>query len=173
MLLDPVRIPLDPDTILNSLPTPALIAAAEPEVVTESSVRNISLLPFLSLKLIDDDYNDKSIDYLKEKREDFINLLEKFNSDAKDHIKRNLEISLRKRKSKKVALLLCFPFLGFQWFYFNDYLIGVISFLCCWTIIAPIINLIHLFQLLFMSQDKFDVKYNPEYSFYSQFNLTK
>ena len=121
--------------------------------------------------LIDDDFKDKSIDYLKEKREDFINLLEKFNSDAKAYIKRNLEISLRKRKSKKVALLLCFPFLGFQWFYFNDYLIGVISVLCCWTIIAPILNMIQLFMILFMKQDKFDMKFNPEYSFYSQFDF--
>ena len=123
--------------------------------------------------LIDDDFKDKNIDYLNEKRENFVNLLEKFNSDAKAHIKRNLEITTRKKKSKKVALLLCFPFLGFQWFYFNDYLIGVISFLCCWTIIAPIINLIHFFSILFMSQNKFDMKYNAEYSFYSQFNFTE
>lgn len=123
--------------------------------------------------LIDDDFKDKSIDYLKEKREEFKNLLENFNSDAKAHIKRNLEISLRKRKSKKVALLLCFPLLGFQWFYFKDYLIGVISFLCCWTIIAPILNVIHFFQILFMGQNKFDMKYNAEFSFYSQFNFTE
>ena len=123
--------------------------------------------------LIDDDFKDKSIDYLKEKRGDFINLLEKFNSEAKAHIKRNLEISLRKRKSKKVAVLLCFPFLGFQWAYLNDYLIAVISFLFCWTIITPILNLIHLFMILFMSQEKFDIKYNPEYSFYSRFNFTE
>ena len=123
--------------------------------------------------LIDDDFKDKSIDYLNDKRADFVNLLEKFNSDAKAHIKRNLEITTRKKKSKKVALLLCFPLLGFQWFYFKDYLIGIISILCCWTFITPIINLIHFFQLLFMSQNKFDTKYNAEYSFYSQFNFTE
>ena len=123
--------------------------------------------------LIDDDFKDKSIDYLNEKREDFVNLLEKFNSDAKAHIKRNLEISLSKRKSKKVALLLCYPFLGFQWFYLKEYLNAVISLLMFWSIIVPIINIIHFFKLLFMSQEKFDMKYNAEYSFYSQFNLTE
>ena len=123
--------------------------------------------------LIDDDFKDKSIDYLNDKRADFVNLLEKFNSDAKAHIKRNLEITTRKKKSKKIALLLCFPFLGFQWFYFKDYLVGIISLLCCWTIIAPIINFVHFFSILFMSQNKFDTKYNAEYSFYSQFNFTE
>tara|TARA_B100000767_G_scaffold270533_1_gene294432 strand:- start:127 stop:1119 length:993 start_codon:yes stop_codon:yes gene_type:complete len=123
--------------------------------------------------LIDDDFKDKSIDYLKEKREDFVNLLEKFNADTKAYIKRSYENALRKRKSKKVAALLCFPFLGFQWVYLKDYLIAVISFLCCWTIIVPVLNIIHLFMILFMSQDKFDKKYNPEFYFYSQFNITE
>jgi len=121
---------------------------------------------------IDDDFKDKSIDYLKQKREDFVNLLEKFNTDTKAYIKRNYEIALRKRKSKKVAALLCFPFLGFQWVYLKDYLVAVISFLCFWTIIVPVLNFIHLFMILFMSQDKFDKKYNPEFYFYSQFNIT-
>lgn len=120
--------------------------------------------------LIDDDYKDKIIDYLNDKRRDFVNSLEKFNSDAKAHIKINLENATRKKKSKKIASLLCFPLLGFQWFYFNDYLIGIISFLCCWTIVAPIINLIHFFNILLMDQNKFDMKYNAEYFFYSQFN---
>lgn len=123
--------------------------------------------------LIDDDFKDKSIDYLKEKRENFVNLLEKFNADTKAYIKRSYENALRKRKSKKVAALLCFPFLGFQWVYLKDYLIAVISFLCCWTIIVPVLNIIHLFMILFMSQDKFDKKYNPEFYFYSQFNITE
>ena len=123
--------------------------------------------------LIDDDFKDKSIDYLKEKRENFVNLLEKFNADTKAYIKRSFENALRKRKSKKVAALLCFPFLGFQWVYLKDYLIAVISFLCCWTIIVPVLNIIHLFMILFMSQDKFDKKYNPEFYFYSQFNITE
>ena len=53
MLLVPDLTPLDPDTKLNSLPTPALIALADPDVVTESSVRcRIWLLAFkLSFKL--------------------------------------------------------------------------------------------------------------------------
>ena len=123
--------------------------------------------------LIDDDYKDKIIDYLNEKRRDFVDSLEKFNSDAKALIRINLEKATRKKKSKKVASLLCFPLLGFQWFYFNDYLIGVISLLCCWTIVAPIINLIHFFNILLMNQNKFDMKYNAEYFFYSQFNFTE
>ena len=45
MLLEPFLIPLEPDTMLNSLPTPALMALAEPEVVTESSVRKSACCP--------------------------------------------------------------------------------------------------------------------------------
>ena len=122
--------------------------------------------------LIDDDFKDKSIDYLKEKRRDFINLLEKFNIDSKAHISRNLEIALRKKKSKKIAALLAIPCLGFQWAYLKSPLIAVLSVLLCWTIIVPLINLIFLLKILFMSQDKFDMEFNPEFSFYSKFNIT-
>lgn len=119
--------------------------------------------------LIDDDFKDKSIDYLKEKRQAFIDLLEKFNLDSKAHINKNFEIALRKKESKKNAALLAIPCLGFQWAYLKDPLMTVLSILLCWTIIVPIINLISLLKILFMSQDKFDMEFNPVFSYYNQF----
>ena len=119
--------------------------------------------------LIDDDFKDKSIDYLKEKRQAFTDLLEKFNLDSKAHINKNFEIALRKKKSKKIAALLAIPCLGFQWAYLKDPLMTILSILLCWTIIVPIINLISLLKILFMSQDKFDMEFNPVFSYYNQF----
>ena len=119
--------------------------------------------------LIDDDFKDKSIDYLKEKRQAFTDLLEKFNFDSKAHIDSSFEIALRKKKSKKIAALLAIPCLGFQWAYLKSPLFTVLSILLSWTIIVPIINLISLLKILFMSQDKFDMEFNPVFSYYSQF----
>jgi|TARA_B110000116_G_C16602536_1_gene475657 TM2 domain-containing membrane protein YozV len=119
--------------------------------------------------LVSDDFKDKSLDFLKEKRQEFINLLEKFNTDSKAHIKKNLELELRKKKSKKIAALLAIPCLGFQWAYLKSPGIAVLSVLLCWTIIVPVINFIFLLKVLFMSQDKFDMEFNPVFSYYNQF----
>jgi TM2 domain-containing membrane protein YozV len=119
--------------------------------------------------LVSDDFKDKSLDFLKEKRQEFINLLEKFNTDSKAHIKKNLELELRKKKSKKIAALLAIPCLGFQWAYLKSPGITVLSVLLCWTIIVPVINFIFLLKVLFMSQDKFDMEFNPVFSYYNQF----
>ena len=124
-------------------------------------------------KHISEKFNDKLVDFLKDKRSEFVKNLEGFNSSCKSFVKSNLELANKTKKTKKMAVILCFPFLGFQWFYFKDYFVGLISLLLCWLIIPPIINFLHLFHLLLMSQDKFDAKYNPEYSFYSQFNFSE
>ena len=39
--------------------------------------------------LIEDNYNDKSIDFLKEKRSEFVDLMDKFNNETKTFIYRN------------------------------------------------------------------------------------
>ncbi|MEN8887041.1 MAG: hypothetical protein ABF246_11685, partial [Winogradskyella sp.] len=51
--------------------------------------------------LIDDDYKDKSIDYLEDKRREFINLMDEFNKDTKLFINRNLELADKKRNQKR------------------------------------------------------------------------
>ena len=123
--------------------------------------------------LIDDDFKDKSINYLKEKRQGFLNLLEKFNIDSKAHIKKNIEIAIRKKKSKKTAIILSCPFLivgclGFHKFYLNQIGYGVL-YIFLSTSLAPFLSLINFIQFLAMSEDKFNDKYNPVFSYYNQF----
>lgn len=122
--------------------------------------------------LVDDDFKEKSVDYLEERRNELVRLLNKFNSDIKNHVHKNLEIAKSKKKSKSTAVLLAIPLLGFQWAYLKSPSYTVLSILLCWTIIVPIINLLSLLYILFMDQNKFDIEFNPEYVFYSQFNMS-
>lgn len=121
--------------------------------------------------LVDDDYKEKSVDYLEERRNEFVSLMAKFNNDIKYHIEQNLEIAKSKRKSKNTAVLLAIPLLGLQWAYLKSPGYTVLSILLCWTIIVPVINLISLLKLLLMKEDKFDQVFNPEYVYFSQFNI--
>ncbi|WP_088324418.1 hypothetical protein [Polaribacter tangerinus] len=121
--------------------------------------------------LVDDDFKEKSVDYLEERRNEFVRLLNVFNKDIKNYITQNLEITRKKKKSKKTAILLAIPLLGLQWAYLKPIKYTVLSILLCWTVIIPIINLISLFKLLLMNESKFDIKFNPEYFYYSQFNI--
>ena len=121
--------------------------------------------------LVDDDYKEKSVDYLEERRNEFVSLMAKFNNDIKYHIEQDLEIAKSKRKSKNTAVLLAIPLLGLQWAYLKSPGYTVLSILLCWTIIVPVINLISLLKLLLMKEDKFDQVFNPEYVYFSQFNI--
>ena len=121
--------------------------------------------------MIDDDYKDKSVTYLEERRQEFVDLLNAFNKQITDYVSENLKLAESKKKSKKTALLLVFPFLGFQWFYLDSKRNGILSILFCWTIFAPVVNLVHLLQLVSMDNNKFDMKYNPEYRYFSQFTI--
>lgn len=126
--------------------------------------------------LVDDDFNDKSVEFLKEKREAFVNSLDQFNTDIKDFVKKNLELAIKKKKIKKTAILLSCPFLiigcfGFHKFYLRQARYGILYILLSLVGISGLLALINFFQLILMSQDKFDVKYNPEFSYYSQFKF--
>tara|TARA_B110000114_G_C15054675_1_gene382717 strand:+ start:426 stop:1160 length:735 start_codon:yes stop_codon:yes gene_type:complete len=126
--------------------------------------------------LVDDDFNDKSVDFLKDKRNDFVELLEQFNTDIKYFVKTNLELATKKRKIKKTAILLSCPFLiigcyGFHKFYLRQVGYGILYILLSLVGISALLALINFIQLISMSQDKFDVKYNPEFSYYSQFKF--
>jgi TM2 domain-containing membrane protein YozV len=122
--------------------------------------------------LIDDDFKDKIINYLEDKRKEFVHLMDKFNNDTKIFINRNLELAGQKRKSKKIATVLAFPFLGglgFHKFYLGKIGQGTVYFLFCFLVIPSIISLFEFISYLSMSIEKFDAKFNPEYSYYNQF----
>ena len=122
--------------------------------------------------LIDDDFKDKSIVYLESKRKEFVELMDEFNNDTKIFINRNLESAEQKRKSKKIATVLAFPFLGglgIHKFYLGQIGQGVIYFLFCFLVIPSIISLFEFISYLSMSTEKFDAKFNPEFSYYNQF----
>lgn len=126
--------------------------------------------------LVDDDFNDKSVDFLKEKRDEFVNLLEQFNTDIKYFVKKNLELAIKKKKIKKTAILLSCPFLivgffGFHKFYLRQAGYGVLYILLSLVGISGLLALINFVQLISISQDKFNAKYNPEFTYYSQFKF--
>jgi TM2 domain-containing membrane protein YozV len=121
--------------------------------------------------LVDDDFKEKSVDYLEERRKQFVDVMDNFNNDIKNHVSQNLELAESKKKSKKIAVLLAIPLLGLQWAYLKSPGYTVLSILLCWTIIVPVINLIFLLKLLFMNESKFDTEFNPEYIYYSQFKI--
>lgn len=125
--------------------------------------------------LVDDNYEDKSLDFLKTKRNEFVDLLNQFNNDIKSFVKIKLDKALQSKKNKKTATWLSCPFLivgcfGFHKFYVNHYGHGIIYILTC-TWLSPILSLINFVQFIKMTQEKFDKKYNPEFSFYNQFKF--
>jgi TM2 domain-containing membrane protein YozV len=57
--------------------------------------------------------------------------MDKFNNEAKLFINRNIELAEQKRKSKKIATVLAFPFLGglgFHKFYLGQIGQGIVYF---------------------------------------------
>ena len=126
--------------------------------------------------LVDDDFSDKSVDFLKEKRDEFVNLLEQFNTDIKSFVKTNLDSANSKKKIKKTAILLSCPFLimgcfGFHKFYLRQPGYGILYVLLSLFVISGLLALINFIQLISMSENKFNAKYNPEFTYYSQFKF--
>jgi TM2 domain-containing membrane protein YozV len=118
--------------------------------------------------LIDDDFKDKSIDYLEDKRNEFVALMDKFNNDTKVFINKNLELAKQKRKSKKTATILAFPVLGslgIHKFYLGQIGQGILYLTFSFLLIPAIIALFEFISYLSMSTEKFDTKFNPEYSY--------
>ena len=125
--------------------------------------------------LIDDDFKDKSIDYLEDKRNEFVALMDKFNNDTKVFINRNLALAKQKRKSKKTATILAFPILGslgIHKLYLGKIGQGIMYFIFSFLLIPAIISLFEFISYLSMSIEKFDTKFNPEFSYYNQFRIS-
>ena len=138
--------------------------------------------------LVDDDYKDKSLDFLKEKRSEFVDLLSKFNSDIKNFVKTKLGQAVKKKKKKNTAIWLSCPFLIVGCFGAHKFYLNQFGYLCLYFflnfvsysvfdvyesifLICPFLALFNFIRLLTMSEDSFDAKYNPEYSYYSQFKF--
>ena len=100
--------------------------------------------------LVDDDFIEKSVDYLEVRRKLFVDAMNDFNHDIKNHVSQNLELAESRRKSKKMAVLFAIPLLGLQWAYLKSPGYTLLSILLCWTIIVPVINLLALIKLLFI-----------------------
>jgi hypothetical protein len=100
--------------------------------------------------LIDDDFKDKSIDYLEDRRKEFVDLMNKFNNDTKIFINRNLELASQKKKSKKTATLLAFPILGslgIHKFYLGKIGQGILYLIFSFLLIPTIISLFEFIDL--------------------------
>lgn len=121
--------------------------------------------------LVDDDFKEKSVEYLEERRKLFVDAMNNFNNDIITHVAENFASAEAKKKLKKTAVILSIPLLGLQWAYLKSSGYTILSILLCWTIIVPVINLISLLKLLFMNETKFDIEFNPGYVYYSQFKI--
>jgi TM2 domain-containing membrane protein YozV len=124
--------------------------------------------------LVDDDFKDKSVDFLEAKRKEFINKLKTFNNEAKSHIKTNLNLAREKKRNKKTALILSIPIIGcfgVHKFYLGENGNGILFLLFSWTIIPAIASLFNFISILTMTEEKFDTKYNPVLTYYSQFSF--
>lgn len=66
------------------------------------------------------------------------------------------------RKDRMVALIITFFFgcCGGQYFYYGNYVAGVINLLFCWTLIPSLWAIVHFLILLGMSDQAFNAKYN-------------
>lgn len=65
-------------------------------------------------------------------------------------------------KSKGIAILLAFFLggIGIHRFYLGQNLTGVLYLLFCWTFIPVVIAFFDFLAFLFMSEERFDLKYN-------------
>ena len=123
--------------------------------------------------LIDDDFKDKSVDFLESKRQNFIEQLEVFNLATKSFINTKFKLAVKNKKEKNTAVLLSLFLggIGVHKFYLGINGHGFLYLVFSWTFIPLILSLFNFFSLLFMSNDKFNTEYNPAYTFYSQFQL--
>lgn len=68
-------------------------------------------------------------------------------------------------KQKRTAIMLTFFLggLGFHKFYLEDYIVGALYFIFCWTFIPLLFSIFDFIGLLTTSNNGFDVQYNPTY----------
>ena len=123
--------------------------------------------------LIDDSFQEESALYLKTKTKELVDNLAKFNSESKSWIKSNLDEAIKNKKKKSVFLLFSFPLL-FGWFgahkaYLKQWGYLFLSIFWSITLIPALVASYDFLNVLFMSQDKFDSKFNKDVVYYNQF----
>ena len=123
--------------------------------------------------LIDDSFNEESAVFLEEKIKLLVQKLKNFNSESKDWVEKNLEISSNKRKSKSTFMILSLLLggLGIQKAYIGHWGYFFLSLVFSFTFIPAIIGLYDFVKTLFTSVDKFDSKFNKDYTYYNQFTF--
>lgn len=143
--------------------------------------------------LIDENYSDKSLDFLIEKRNVYEKILDKFNNDIKENLKSKYLILENNKRIKSKALKWGFPLWGFSGimhFYLKNNIFGILSLLTSWTILVPILhyvkyhsfiskdlplsiliiflvvpllNILYYFYTLALSEEEFDNNFNSQY----------
>ena len=123
--------------------------------------------------LIDDSFKEESAIFLEEKIKLLVQKLKNFNSESKDWVEKNLEISSNKRKSKSTFMILSLLLggLGIQKAYIGHWGYFFLSLVFSFTFIPAIIGLYDFVKTLFTSVDKFDSKFNKDYTYYNQFTF--
>ncbi|MEG0928316.1 MULTISPECIES: TM2 domain-containing protein [Chryseobacterium] len=89
--------------------------------------------------------------------------LDEINSlKAKKDESKDVYVKAKSRKDKNTASILSLLLggIGIHRFYLGQTLLGVMYLIFSWTFIPAFIAFIDFFIFIFMSQDKFDVKYN-------------
>lgn len=121
--------------------------------------------------LVDDDFEGEVVDFEKKKRKEWEEAMDKFNAASKEFVDRNYEGWKAKRKSKSTTTLLAFllfPFAGYK-IYLQIWGHVFLSILFSWTGIPSIVSLFEGIKFATWSEEKFDAKFNPEYTFFSRF----
>jgi TM2 domain-containing membrane protein YozV len=126
--------------------------------------------------LISDDFNDKVMDFLETKRTELTLSMASFNQNCKLFITEQLNFFNQKRIVKSKLVAWSFPIwgiLGIHNFYLGKPGKAIFQFLFCWTLILPLLNIIEFLSVLSMNTDRFDSKYNPEFVFFRQFDVSQ
>jgi len=126
------------------------------------------------INLVSDQYEDKSKVYLDELRTELINKVNILQKKVEEFIEQKLTEANSIKKEKSKLLLYSFPILGsfgIHKFYLGKTGMGILYIILIF--ISPLISLIEFLQYLFMSEKKFNLKYNPMLVYYSQFSFKK
>lgn len=127
--------------------------------------------------MIDNDYKSDVTKLLEKKQNQLLENVNIFNSSLKSYVQTNLENAKKKKRDKKIATFLSFPFplggFGFHQFYLKNYGYGFLYLIFSLSLIPAILSLVTFIKIIGMNQKQFDAKYNPVYSYFSQFSLKK
>lgn len=120
--------------------------------------------------LISDNYTDKSLDHLHEIETNLKAKVDKFNMKSQKYVSAQLKNIKIKNKKTAIIFAIFLGMFGGHWFYLKKYSNGVYSIIFSITGIPYLIAIINVFTFLIISKTKFDMQYNSDFVYYSQFN---